>query len=231
MNISRIAPWVLVALTSPFTSINTVFGQEKSVKPGINDSFQNPSPKQYVERFEIESREVFHHRKKIVEACEIKPGETVADIGAGTGIFTRLFSDSVGDKGRVIAVDIAKNFLEHIEKVSAELGQKNVETLLGTAESTELPENSIDVAFICDTYHHFEFPQKTLASLYRAMKPGGRLFVIDFHRIQGKSNEWTLEHVRAGQEVFEREIVESGFVKTGEVSGFLKDNYMIGFRK
>ncbi|WP_373652502.1 methyltransferase domain-containing protein [Schlesneria sp. DSM 10557] len=206
-------------------------GQEKSVKPGINDTFRNPKPEEFVERFEIESREVFQQRENILEACQIKPGQTVADIGAGTGLFTRMFSDAVGDEGRVIAVDIAQEFLDHVKLTSHQRGQKNVETQLCTPESTELPDDSIDVAFICDTYHHFEFPLKTMASLRRALKPGGRVIVIDFRRIPGKTKDWTLNHVRAGQEVFESEIVESGFLKTREVNDFLVENYFVEFTK
>ena len=59
--------------------------QENSVKPGINDSFQDPNASQYVERFEREGREVYDQREKIIEACEIKPGMVIADVGAGTG--------------------------------------------------------------------------------------------------------------------------------------------------
>ncbi len=205
--------------------------QDQSVKPGINDSFRSPNPDEYIERFEVESREVYHHRQAIVRACKIQPGTTVADVGAGTGLFTRMLSDAVGKDGRVIAVDIAKEFLDHIATTCAKLDQNNVETLLCSAESTELPENSVDVAFICDTYHHFEFPMKTLASLHRALKPGSRIIVIDFHRIPGKTKEWTMNHVRAGQEVVEAEIVESGFVKTREVSDVLEENYIVEFTK
>ena len=70
--------------------------QDKSVKPGINDSFRDPDPKEFLGKFEVESREVFAHRKEIVAACAIQPGQTVADIGAGTGSFTRMFSETVG---------------------------------------------------------------------------------------------------------------------------------------
>jgi ubiquinone/menaquinone biosynthesis C-methylase UbiE len=200
------------------------YGQDQSVKPGINDSFRDPDVKEFTERFEIESREVFAQRDRIVEACEIRPGSTVADIGAGTGLFTRLFAKAVGPKGRVVAVDISENFLEHIRRSSRELGLPNIDTLLCTPDSTELPADSIDTAFICDTYHHFEFPYKTLASLYRAMRPGGRVVVIDFKRIDGVSSDWTLNHVRAGQEVFEAEIVKSGFTKVKEVPELLQEN-------
>lgn len=206
-------------------------GQQQSVKPGINDSFVDPNAGEYVERFEIESREVFNHRQAILRVCNVQPGQAVADIGAGTGLFTRLLSDAVGSEGQVIAVDIADNFLTHIRQTSEQLGQTNVRTILATAESTELAENSIDLAFICDTYHHFEYPQKTLASLHQALKPGGRIILIDFKRIPGISRQWTLDHVRAGQEVFEREITDSGFDKTREVSGILEENYMVEFTK
>lgn len=205
--------------------------QEKSVKPGINDSFKNPNPKDFVEKFEVESREVFAKRTEIVEACQIKPGTVLADIGAGTGLFTRLFAEKVGKDGKVIAVDIAQKFLDHIKKTSQELGQENVQTLLCTPDSTELQPDSIDAAFICDVYHHFEYPTRSMTSLYKALKPGGKLYLIDFARIEGKTSEWTLKHVRAGQEVFESEISQVGFKKIGENSKILKDNYFLTFEK
>jgi predicted methyltransferase len=205
--------------------------QEKSVKPGINDSFKNPNPKEFVERFEVESREVFAKRKEIVAACDVKPGQTVADIGAGTGLFTRLFSEKVGPEGKVVAVDIAPRFLDHIAKTSAELGQKNVTTQLCTADSTELMPATVDVAYICDVYHHFEFPTKSMTSLYQAMKPGGKVYLIDFKRIEGESSDFAIKHVRAGQEVFEAEIAAVGFEKVHEEKTLLKDNYFVVFEK
>jgi len=205
--------------------------QEKSVRPGINDNFKNPNAKQFVERFETESREVFSKRKEIAEACPIVPGQTVADIGAGTGLFTRIFAEKVGPEGKVIAVDIAKSFLDHIAKVSADLGQKNVSTQLCTADSTGLKANSVDVAYICDVYHHFEFPEKSMKSLFDAVKPGGKVVLVEFHRIEGKSSEFSLKHVRAGQEVFEAEIAKVGFKKLKEIPDLLKENYMVIFEK
>ncbi|MBX3438497.1 MAG: DsrE family protein [Planctomycetaceae bacterium] len=205
--------------------------QEKSVKPGSNDAFRDPDVKEFIGRFEVESREVYTRRKEIVAACQIEPGQTVADIGAGTGLFTRMFAEAVGEEGRVIAVDIAQNFLDHILQTSREAGRRNVETLLCRADSTELPPELVDVAFICDTYHHFEFPHKTMTSLYRAMKPGGRVIVIDFRRVEGKSTDWIMTHVRAGQDVFEAEIVQAGFRKMRELRELLEENYFVVFEK
>jgi len=210
---------------------SSLFAQEKSVRPGINDSFRDPDVREFVERFEVESREVFNRREEILKACEIQLGQTVADIGAGTGIFTRLFSKAVGKDGNVIAVDISKNFLDHIESLARQQGQTNIGTLLCREDSTQLPANSVDVAYICDTYHHFEYPHKTMDSLFAALKPGGRVILVDFKRIEGESSDWTLTHVRAGQEVFEAEVLKSGFVKMGENKELLKDNYFIVFQK
>lgn len=205
--------------------------QEKSVNPGINDPFKNPDVEKFTKTFEGESRELFVHREKVVQAIGLKSGMIVADIGAGTGLYTRLFAKEVGTEGQVFAVDISAKFLEQIQKTSREANLKNVTPVLCNADSVDLPPNSIDLAYICDTYHHFEFPERTMLSLHRALKPGGRLVLIDFHRIPGKSSEWTLKHVRAGQEVFEKEILSCGFKKTDEIKDILKENYFVIFTK
>jgi ubiquinone/menaquinone biosynthesis C-methylase UbiE len=206
-------------------------GQDKSVKPGINDPFKDPDVAKFVGTFEGESREVFTARDKVVAACDLKPGMIVADVGAGTGLFTRLFAKAVGPDGQVYAVDIAPKFLEHIQKTAREAGLKNISPVLCNQDSADLPPNSVDLIFVCDTYHHFEFPQRTLASLRRALKPGGRLIVVDFIREPGKSREWILNHVRAGQDVVEKEITSAGFKKTGEVKDLFKENYFVVFEK
>lgn len=206
-------------------------GQAKSVNPGINDAFKDPDLKRFLGTFECESREIFAHRKDILKAIDLKPGMAVADIGAGTGLFTRLFAAEVGEKGKVYAVEIAEKFLDHIRTVNEREKITNVQTVLCKPYSSELPAASVDVVFICDTYHHFEYPQRTLASLHAALKSGGRLVLIDFHRIKGKSSDWVMNHVRAGQEIFEAEIAEAGFKKVSENKDFLKENYFSVFEK
>jgi ubiquinone/menaquinone biosynthesis C-methylase UbiE len=208
----------------------TLRAQEKSVRPGINKTFENPDVKDFVGKFEGESREVFTKRKEIVAACKLKRGMAVADVGAGTGLFTRLFAAEVGDKGKVFAVDISEKFIEHIEKSCDKDGLKNVKGIVCKQTATELPENSVDRVFICDTYHHFEFPFKTMDSIHRALRDGGQVIVVDFQRLPGKSREWILQHVRAGQDVVEKEIVSCGFKKVGEEK-FLSENYLIRFEK
>lgn len=205
--------------------------QEKSVKPGINEQYEkDPDPAVWAKRFELESREVFAHRNEILAACKVKPGMAVADVGAGTGLFTRMFARAVGDEGKVYAVDIAPNFVKYVERLSAAANLKNITGIVCKPDDACLPEDAIDLAFVCDTYHHFEFPYKTLASIHKALKPGGRLVVVDFVRIEGVSSDWTLNHVRAGQEVFRREIERCGF-RLVEEPAFLKENYLMVFEK
>lgn len=205
--------------------------QEQSVKPGINDSFQDPNASQYVERFEREGREVYDQRDKIIEACEIKPGMIIADVGAGTGLFTRLLSKATGDEGKVYAVDIAENFIEHITDIAKKEGLTNVEGVVCKPDFVNLPPNSVDLVYICDTYHHFEFPYKTMASIHRALKPNGRVVLVEFAREEGKSSDWIMGHVRAGQPVFTKEVTDSGFAQIKEVKGFFKESYMVHFNK
>ncbi len=227
----------LVAIAS---HTSPVLGQEaapdapQSVKPGINKAFLDPDldVEKWIKRFEVESREVFAHRDKVVAAVGIKPGHRIADIGAGTGIYTRAFASAVGAKGKVVAVDIAKGFLKHIEERATAEKITNIATVLCSEDSVDLPENSVDAVFVCDTYHHFEYPKSTLASIRRALKKGGTLIVIDFDRIPGKSREFILGHVRAGKDVFRSEIEAAGFkfVEEVKIDG-LKENYFLRFRR
>lgn len=209
----------------------TVTAQQQSVRPGINDAFRDPDVAEFVGKFETESREVYALRNEIVAACSLKPGQMVADVGAGTGLFTGLFADAVGPDGRVIAVDISQKFVDHIREKARAQGRKNIDAVLCSADSVNLSPESIDVAFICDTYHHFEFPFSTMRSLAEAIKPGGVVVVVDFRRIEGVSTAWVLSHVRAGQEVVEAEIVKAGFARIAERKDLLKENYFVMFRK
>lgn len=203
-----------------------------SAAPGINAEYLNPGLRvgQWVERFEREGREIYDHRHRIVSESGVRQGMRVADVGAGSGLFTLLFADAIGSKGTVFAVDIVPDFLRHIEAQARARGLTNVRTVLSTERSAALPENSVDLVFICDTYHHFEYPEETMASLHRALRRKGRLVLVEFRREEGQSSDWILRHVRAGQAVFEAELARAGFRKTREAS-FLRDNYFVVFEK
>ncbi|MBW2577129.1 MAG: methyltransferase domain-containing protein [Deltaproteobacteria bacterium] len=208
--------------------------EEASVRPGVNKRFlaEDLDVGQFVEIFEGESREVFVQRERVVEALALSPGMTIADIGAGTGLFLPDFDREVGSEGQVYAVEISPKFLEHLRERSEREGLSRVELVEGLEDSVELPTASVDLAFVCDTYHHFEYPLSTLASLYAAIRPGGSLVILDFDRIPGESSDWVMEHLRAGKEVFRREIESAGFRFEREVPvEGLQENYVLRFRR
>lgn len=208
--------------------------EQASVKPGINQPFLDASldVAHYEQVFEGESREIYAQRQHIVDLLQLHGGMDVADVGAGTGLYTWLFAKAVGPSGRVLAVDIAPKFISHIAELAAERQLLNVEPLLCSERDTELPAGSVDLVFVCDTYHHFEYPQATLASIHRALRPGGELVIVDFIREPGVSRPWVLDHVRAGLDVVEREIGAAGFeLVRREATPFLSENYMLRFRR
>jgi len=187
---------------------------------------------EFVKRFENEARDIYAKRQEITRAVRLRPGDAVADIGAGTGLFTQLFAEQVGPKGTVYAVDIGPAFVKYIAEQAKQQGHERVvKTVLNTPDSAELPSGSIDVAFACDTYHHFEHPEKMLASIYRALRPGGRLVIIDFD-LRKDSGEFVKQRARAAKEVYYREIATAGFelIDTKDAPA-IKDNFYAEFRR
>ncbi|MAE77057.1 MAG: SAM-dependent methyltransferase [Planctomycetes bacterium] len=205
----------------------------ESAKPGINSRFLDPNMRvaDLKATFEGESREIFKHRRRLVELVGLKPGDVIADVGAGTGLFSWPFARTVGKQGRVYAVELAPRFVSHLKRL-AKNGNLDQVTVVECGErSTELKAASVDVVFLCDTYHHFEFWKDTMASIVRALRPGGRLVLIDFERIPGKSRKWILGHVRAGKAAVRAEIESTGLHFVRQIATPLKENYMMEFRR
>lgn len=208
--------------------------QATEEQPGLNDRFLDPELKieEWLDRFEVESREVFAARERVLDLCRVEPGMIVADVGAGTGFYSRLFAAAAGKSGWVYAVELSPSFAQHINRQAQKDRVTNLTTVLCTERSVCLPPSSVDRVFLCDTYHHFEHPSQTLASIYRALKPGGQMIVIDFERIPGVSREFIVGHVRAGKDVFRREIEDAGFQFVEEVKvASLRENYLLRFQK
>jgi predicted methyltransferase len=220
---------VFAACAAPAPPVETA-----SVKPGINQAYLSTDLKveTYVARFEGESREIARAAGAIAACCGIVPGAEIADVGAGTGLFEPIFAAAAGPSGRVFAVELADAFVAHLAQRAAVEGRQNVEIVHCTERSVELLARSVDLVFVCDTYHHFEYPQSTLASIRRALRPGGLLVVVDFERIEGVSSAWLLGHVRAGKATFRAEIEAAGFdfVDEPDVPG-LQENYLLRFRR
>lgn len=130
----------------------------------------------WLERTEREKEEA---PSKAIAALALAPDAVIADIGAGSGYYSFRIAPVV-PKGRVIAVDIQPEMLDYLRKESAKRGLRNVTPHLGAVDDVRLPDASLDAALMVDAYHEFDHPVEMLASLRRALKSGGRIYLLEF---------------------------------------------------
>lgn len=214
----------------PLILLVTVAGAEQSINPGINRNYADPDVSEWRGILERDGREVWDRRDDIIRQLRLREGQVVADVGAGTGFFSAMMAARVGASGRIYAVDIARNFVAASVQRARDLGLNNVVGVVNDPDSVGLPENSVDLIFVSDTYHHFEYPQSTLRSMHSALKPGGELVIIDFKRVPGVSGPWVMGHVRAGEQQVIAEIEAADF-ELSERLDFMQTQYYLRFRK
>ncbi len=125
-------------------------------------------------------RETEEHTSQMVDQLNLRPGQVVADIGAGTGYLSRRLADKIVPDGNVLAVDIQPEMLELLAKRMARAGITNVVPVLGNVSDPKLPANSVDLVLMVDVYHEFEFPFEMMSNICRSLKPGGRVAFVEF---------------------------------------------------
>ena len=116
----------------------------------------------------------------MISKLGVKPGMTVADIGCGNGYHTLMLAKLVGESGRVLGNDIQKEMLDLLAQRAKQASVTNVTPILGTLIDARLPEASCDLVLLCDAYHEFSHPAHMLASIRKAMKPTGRIALVEF---------------------------------------------------
>ncbi len=149
----------------------------------------------------------------LVSRLEIRPGSTVVDLGAGTGNLLADLSRAVGPEGRVIAEDIQQDFLDRARQRATTAALANVEFVLGTETDPKLPAAGADLIIVLDAYHHFDYPERMLASIKRSLHPGGRLAIIEYHKKRGameRGPDFALTHIRADADQVVREVEAAG---------------------
>ena len=119
---------------------------------------------------------------KALDALNLKPGMTIADIGAGTGYMTLRIARRVAPSGRVYGVDIQPEMLRRLEANAARAGLTDIQPVLGDAKNPKLPDNAIDLALMVDVYHELAEPQAMLRALRVALKPEGRLVLLEYRK-------------------------------------------------
>lgn len=125
-------------------------------------------------------RDAWMKPEEVVKALELKNGEVVADIGAGSGYFSRRFARTVAPDGKVYAVDIAADILGYLKERAEKENLRDLVTVVSRPDDPMLPANAIDLAFFCDTTHHIEHRVNFYRALFPAVKEHGRMAIIDY---------------------------------------------------
>jgi ubiquinone/menaquinone biosynthesis C-methylase UbiE len=137
-----------------------------------------------LKRFAYEGfgRAAWQHPEDVVRVLGIKPGEVVADLGAGGGYFTFRLADAVGPSGAVYAVDVDPTMVDYLRRRVTEQGYHNVHVVLATEDDPRLPAGGVDLVFSCNTYHHLSQRPTYFARAKQYLRPEGRIAIIDHAR-------------------------------------------------
>ena len=175
-----------------------------------------------------ESRE-WQDAEKVMEALRIKRGDTVADIGAGSGYFTLPMARRVGAEGLVYAEDIQQAMVDYLSKKVETLELKNIRAVMGKTDNPTLPENSLSLALLANTYHEVEKPLLLLENIRRELKIGGRLVIIDWNP-EKESPIGPPRQERVPEDTVIKEAGQAGF-DLSERQTFMPYHYFLVFKK
>ena len=166
MRLRRLLP-VLLLLLAALSAVGQIPPGERRLPP---------------EYFEKPERAAWQKPDEIVRALELKPGQNIADIGAASGYFSFRFATAVGPDGIVYAVDLDEKMLRFIQDRAKREKAENIVTVLCPPDNPMLAPHSVDLIFFCDTLHHIRNRPVYYRHLTRALRPGGRLAVVDFQK-------------------------------------------------
>jgi len=174
--------------------------------------------------YEGVNRDQWQQPEKVIAALTLRPGDQVADLGAGGGYFTFKLAKAVGSTGKVYAVDIDREMTNLIAQRAQKDAVKNVETIVAKADDPLLPKTSVDLIFTSNTYHHIDNRIAYLRNLQQYLKSGGRVAIIDFDRrawIEGLLSHYT------PTEVIKREMEQSGYALQQNLDFLDRQSFLI----
>ncbi len=186
------------------------------------------STQEYIRALEDPGRDEWQKPDEVIEKLALRPGQAVADLGAGSGYFTARLARAVGPSGKVYAIDIEPQMLEYISARAKREGLENIQMLLAEGHDPKLPPASVDMVFICNTLHHISDRATYYPLLVQALKPGGRLVNIDFEKRRmplGPPME-----MRIAKQAMTEEARQAGFHLTDDLV-FLKYQYFLVFER
>jgi ubiquinone/menaquinone biosynthesis C-methylase UbiE len=169
---------------------------------------------------------------QLVRLMGVQRGMTVADVGTGIGYMLPYLSRAVGPDGHVIAEDIFDDFLAGAKQTAEEQKLTNITFIKGTETDPILPEGQVDMELVLDAYHHFDYPEKMLASLYKALKPDGKLVIVEYYKREGAMpNGRALTHIRLDMPDVIKEVEANHFHLIMEKEHIKNVQYMLLLEK
>ena len=188
-----------------------------------------PNVMEYLDRLDRPERDQDQKPAQVVETLAIKPGMHVADLGAGSGYFTRRFVEAVGETGKVYVIDIEPKALKYVEESLVHMQRPfNAEFILARPDDSNIPVESVDVLFVCNTYHHLQDRTEYFRKAKSSLKEGGRLVIIDYYH-DDRSGELSFpkRHLVPREKVL-GEITAAGY-RLAKEHAFLPKQYFLEF--
>ena len=164
---------------------------------------------------------------EVVAAMKVRPGDVVVDLGAGSGLFVVPLSRAAGARGKVLAVEIDRNFFPHIQQKAKAAGVTNVQTIAGDPTDPKLPE-PVDVALLHDVLHHIDNPASYIKSLSKYLKPAARIVIVDYLATQGPHRDDPA--LQVGKDEAATLLAAIGFKPVGDVALF-PDKYFVIYQR
>lgn len=180
---------------------------------------------QYVALLEDPQRDEWQKPAAVIQALNLQNVQTIADIGAGSGYFTVRLARAVERTGTVFALDVDEGMLGYLRQRLAKEHLTNVRVVQVPAHDPLLIDGSVDVAFICNTYHHLEDREVYLRKLRKGLKPDGRLVIVDFYKREGIPVGPPMS-MRLSEETVQQELQAAGLQVTGKLT-FLPYQYIL----
>jgi predicted methyltransferase len=188
-----------------------------------------PKVMEYLDRLDRPERDQDQKPAQVVDALGLKPGMYVADLGAGSGYFTRRFVEAVGETGKVYVIDVEPEALKYVEESLIHTHRPfEAEFILARPDNPKIPVESVDLIFVCNTYHHLEGRTDYFRNVKSALKPGGRIALIDFYHDE-RSGElgFPKRHLVPREKVIE-EMTAAGY-RLSKEHPFLPKQYFLEF--
>ncbi|WP_187299241.1 class I SAM-dependent methyltransferase [Nitrospira moscoviensis] len=203
-----------------------------SAAPATAEEHQHRRPadiKQYLEHLDSAERDQYQKPAQVIEALRLKPGMAIADLGSGSGYFTRRFVEAVTDSGMVYAVDVEPEMLAYAKESIIHMHVPySAEFILARPDNPKLPFEAVDLIFVCNTAHHLENRAAYFRTVKSALKPGGRIAIIDFYPDERSGDLGFPKHHLVRRETIVQEMTEAGYRLEREHT-FLPRQYFLEF--